>query len=95
MLALQTCSDNEKFVGVISLGGGGKVCGDGKRISVPGIAAELYTVESRDKKDADVDCIRLGGVKGCILGACGRMSNRLRRLLYDGPFSDFLSSECI
>ena len=69
MLIFQTCSsssDGENFIGAISLGGGGGMCGDGKRISVPGIAAELYTVESRDKKEADVDCIRLGGVKGCI-----------------------------
>ena len=82
MLVFQICplfSGGEKFIGAISLGGGGGMCGDGKRINVPGIAAELYTVESKDRKEADVDCIKLGGVKGCILAVWERINNRRRR----------------
>lgn len=59
----------EKSDGEIVLAGGWGMCGEGKRMSVPVVCLE----PQMERKAAEVDWMRLGGVKGAAVDAWGGM----------------------
>jgi hypothetical protein len=85
--ASEPSSSDDIFVGAILLGGGGGMCGVGKRINVP--VHEASRFEEKDERvgmiernDAHVDWMRFGGEKGWTLRTLyGHMS--ISRLYFD------------
>ena len=56
----------ETLDGAICFGGGWGICGEGSRITVP----LLSVILSKKRKDAEVDCRRLGGANSCASFSC-------------------------
>jgi hypothetical protein len=82
-------SRDDIFVGAILLGGGGEMCGVGKRTKVPVHESEEgESVEMIERNDADVDWMRFGGEKGWTSGLCTdrcqSVSGFFGQNMYDG-----------
>lgn len=59
----------ETLDGAICFGGGWGICGEGSKITVP-LPPVMLSIK---RKDAEVDCRRLGGANSCASFSCTKI----------------------